>query len=189
MKTNQSKRLHRPMHSSQRGVGMVEVLVAMVLLAIGVLGYSAMQIRAVEATGDALTRSQAMVILRGLAENIRVMDTADQSNYTANVHAYASMTSPTSPAVPTPNCKTAACTATQMAAYDAYQTALTAFQKGIHVDMYACPLTATTNADRRCLVAAWGVTTPTSGTTAATDCITQAGIYYPNATCVMLEAY
>ncbi|HEY4713949.1 MAG TPA: prepilin-type N-terminal cleavage/methylation domain-containing protein, partial [Aquirhabdus sp.] len=46
-----------PNRTSQRGVGMVEVLVAMVLLAIGVLGYAALQVRAVEATGEALNRS------------------------------------------------------------------------------------------------------------------------------------
>jgi type IV pilus assembly protein PilV len=173
---------------------MVEILVAMLLLAIGVLGYVAMQVRAVDATGDALTRTQAMMLLRGLAENIRVMDTpADQSTYISKVHGYASITSST--AAPK-NCVTSTCSAAEVADYDAYQTAYTGFKQGMLVDMYD-PLTAATsgasgvaatNVSRQCLVAAWDKTTPTKGT-ATTDCMTPTGSYQPAATCVMLEAY
>ena len=55
----------------QKGVGLMEVLVALLLLAIGVLGYTVLQLRAVDASSEALSRSQGMLILRGLAENIR----------------------------------------------------------------------------------------------------------------------
>ena len=55
----------------QQGVGLMEVLVALLLLAIGVLGYTALQLRAVDASAEAMSRSQGMLILRGLAENIR----------------------------------------------------------------------------------------------------------------------
>jgi Tfp pilus assembly protein PilV len=51
---------------SELGVGLVEVLVALILLAIGVLGYTALQLRAVDASNEALTKSQATVLLRGL---------------------------------------------------------------------------------------------------------------------------
>jgi type IV pilus assembly protein PilV len=193
-KTIDSQFAHRT-RTSQRGVGMVEILVAMLLLAIGVLGYVAMQVRAVDATGDALTRTQAMMLLRGLAENIRVMDTpADQSTYISKVHGYASITSST--AAPK-NCVTSTCSAAEVADYDAYQTAYTGFKQGMLVDMYDCPLTAATsgasgvaatNVSRQCLVAAWDKTTPTKGT-ATTDCMTPTGSYQPAATCVMLEAY
>ena len=56
---------------AQAGVGLIEVLVALILLAIGVLGYVALQIRAMDASSEALTKSQAMIVMRGLAENIR----------------------------------------------------------------------------------------------------------------------
>jgi type IV pilus assembly protein PilV len=193
-KTIDSQFAHRT-RTSQRGVGMVEILVAMLLLAIGVLGYVAMQVRAVDATGDALTRTQAMMLLRGLAENIRVMDTpADQSTYISKVHGYASITSSTAPPK---NCVTLTCSAAEIADYDAYQTAYNGFKQSLLVDMYDCPLTAAvpgpagalaTNVSRQCLVAAWGKTTPTKGT-ATTDCMTPTGSYQPAATCVMLEAY
>ncbi len=195
MKTYECVQVRRGSPRSQKGVGMVEVLVALVLLALGVLGYAAMQIRAVESTGAALTRSNAMVLLRGLAEEIRVMSPTDQANYTAAVHSYAAITAST--AVPK-NCFSVVCTASEMATFDAYRTALTALQSSVHVDMYACPLTAAvggatpvaaTTVSRQCLVAAWGTTTPTSGPTAATDCMTETGVYHPKASCVMLEAY
>jgi type IV pilus assembly protein PilV len=199
MKKIMSRQISHNAGTFQHGVGMVEVLVAILLLAIGVLGYAAMQVRAVEATSEALTRSQAMILLRGLAENIRVMDTvSDQNAYTSKVHGYASITAlPTAPK----NCVTStSCSAAEVADFDAYQTAYAAFNQGMRVDMYACPLTAATpsssgtpavpatNVSRQCLVAAWGKTTPTVGT-AATDCLTSTGSYLPTSTCIMLEAY
>lgn len=40
--------------SSQHGVGLIEVLVAVLLLSIAVLGFSALQVRAVSATDEKL---------------------------------------------------------------------------------------------------------------------------------------
>ena len=57
---------------AQVGVGLLEVLVALILIAIGVLGYVALQVRAMDASSEALSKSQAIMIMRGLAENIRV---------------------------------------------------------------------------------------------------------------------
>ena len=50
---------------------MVEVLVALTLLAIGVLGFTALQLRAVDATAEANNRIRAMNLARDLAERIR----------------------------------------------------------------------------------------------------------------------
>jgi type IV pilus assembly protein PilV len=66
--------------TSELGIGMVEVLVALVLLAIGVLGYTALQLRAVDASNEALTRSQATVLLRSLTESMRA-NNGGQSSY------------------------------------------------------------------------------------------------------------
>lgn len=57
---------------NQRGVGLVEVLVALVLLGIAVLGFTALQIRAVAASADAGQNIQAMNIARDLSERIRM---------------------------------------------------------------------------------------------------------------------
>lgn len=193
MKTKQLGFVSRPKLVSQRGVGLVEVLVAMLLLAIGVLGYAALQVRAVQATGEALNRSQAMVLLRGLAENIRV-NSSVQSSYTAAVHGYAGITSGTTApttCVAASATDTSACTAAQLVAYDAFQTASTALGLGIKIDMYDCPGVNQTP-KRQCMVAAWGKTNPVfsaTSTPAATDCMGSDGVYNPAATCLMMEAY
>lgn len=57
--------------SSQRGVGLVEVLVAVLLLSIAVLGFSALQVRAVTATDESLVRTKSLTLVRNLAEVMR----------------------------------------------------------------------------------------------------------------------
>ena len=57
---------------NQTGVGMFEVLVALFVLAIGVLGFAALQLRAVDATIEANDKTLAMNVARDLAERIRI---------------------------------------------------------------------------------------------------------------------
>ncbi len=56
---------------SQRGVGLVEVLVAVLLLSVAVLGFSALQVRAVSATDESLVRTKSLTLVRNLAEVMR----------------------------------------------------------------------------------------------------------------------
>lgn len=193
MKTNNFAGM-KPGKISQRGVGMVEVLVSMLLLAIGVLGYAALQVRAVGATGEALNRSQAMVILRGLAEEIRVNSTVQTGTggYPSAVQGqYTTLSAPTT------NCYTTTCTAAQLASWDAYQSANAASKLGIKINAATCPgVGSTVTVKRQCLYAAWGKTTLdninpllASSAVTATDCMDSSGTYQPQATCVMMEAY
>ena len=55
----------------QHGVGLVEVLVAVLLLSIAVLGFSALQVRAVSATDESLVRTKSLTLVRNLAEIMR----------------------------------------------------------------------------------------------------------------------
>ena len=48
--------------SSQQGVGLIEVMVALLLLAVAVLGFSALQMNALNATDESLVRSRAMSV-------------------------------------------------------------------------------------------------------------------------------
>ena len=57
--------------SSQQGIGIVEVIVALLLLSIGVLGFAMLQIRAMDASMDASKRIQAMNLARDLSERMR----------------------------------------------------------------------------------------------------------------------
>ena len=174
----------------QKGVGLMEVLVALLLLAIGVLGYTVLQLRAVDASSEALSRSQGMLILRGLAENIRA-NPAGQVNYPTAVRSYTK--SAVAPSVPSVNCfnPTTACTPAEMANYDAYNVAKSAFDIGMTVTMADCPGVSVAPIKRQCLFIGWDDTTFTATATTAdvTSCMSSAGIYTPSSRCLMMEAY
>ena len=175
---------------NQQGVGLVEVLVALLLLAVGVLGYSILQFRAIDASSEALTRSQGVLVLRSLAEGIRV-NSAGQANYPAAVRNYTNITA--LPTAPTTTCfnPVTVCTPAQVATYDAYFAAKTAFELGMNITMTACPGTAGAPVQRQCLFAAWGDTAlSVSGTTAdISQCMSATGVYVSNSKCLMMEAY
>ncbi|WP_333954619.1 type IV pilus modification protein PilV [Psychrobacter sp. S4(2024)] len=57
--------------SSQSGVGLIEVMVAILLLSIAVLGFSALQMRAINATDESLVRTKSLTLVRNLAEVMR----------------------------------------------------------------------------------------------------------------------
>lgn len=57
--------------TNQHGVGLIEVLVAVLLLSIAVLGFSALQVRAVTATDESLVRTKSLTLVRNLAEVMR----------------------------------------------------------------------------------------------------------------------
>ncbi|WP_336930393.1 type IV pilus modification protein PilV [Acinetobacter tandoii] len=174
----------------QAGVGLMEVLVALLLLAIGVLGYVALQLRAIDASSEALTKSQGILILRGLAENIRA-NGAGQANYATAVRGYTSITA--TPTAPTPSCfnPSTLCTPAQMANYDAYNAAKSAFEIGMKITMADCPGVASAPVRRQCLYAAWDNTTITATSSAAdvSQCMSSNGIYVNTARCLMMEAY
>ena len=166
--------------NKQTGVGMVEVLVALVLLALGVLGFTALQLRAVEAGEEALLRSQATLLLRGLSESIRA-NPQGQSFYPKEVQGYAAITSEPSSSK---SCIDEICTAKQMASYDAFLTAKSAFNVGINITMATCPGVKSMN--RQCLFASWGGTKLTN---TYSGCMNTSGKYINNAKCLMMEAY
>lgn len=184
------------MNNLQAGVGLIEVLVAILLLAIGVLGYVALQLRAFDASSEAVRKSQSIVIMRGLAESMRVNST-QMTNYPAFVRSYTGFSSSTT--APN-NCFNAVCTPEQVAQFDAYQAARNADQLGIKLTMDNCPgVDSTMTIKRQCIYGFWGKTSPTvntSGTGAATTtsadvstCMGSDGIYVAGASCLMMEAY
>lgn len=56
--------------ASQAGVGMMEVLVALLVLSVGVLGYAGLQLRALDSTDETYMRSQAMAIAQDAVERM-----------------------------------------------------------------------------------------------------------------------
>ncbi len=55
----------------QRGFGLVEVLMALLIVAIGVLGYAGLQLQALDSTTMSYTRSQATSIAQAAVERIK----------------------------------------------------------------------------------------------------------------------
>lgn len=184
------------MNNIQAGVGLIEVLVAILLLAIGVLGYVALQLRAFDASSEAVRKSQSIVIMRGLAESMRVNKT-QMTNYSAFVRSYTGFSSSTTAPK---NCFNEVCTPEEFAQFDAYQAARNADQLGIKLTMDNCPgVTSSMTIRRQCLYSFWGKTSPainTSGTGAAattsadvSTCMGSDGIYVSGASCLMMEVY
>lgn len=172
----------------QRGIALTEVLVALLLLAIGVLGFAALQFRAVAATSESLNRTQALAIIRGLGERMAVNNTS-----ATVLDFYKTAVNKTgAPAAPTEKCVGSAsavtgCSAEQLANLDAYQAKLAAWQNGISLGMAQCPGTVGAMA-KQCLLAAWDETRPVIGNNDS-DCIRLDGNYRRGATCVVLEVF
>lgn len=169
---------------NQQGIALMEVLVSLFILAVGVLGYIALQVRAVESSAESLNRAQAIFVLRGLAESIRANSVA-QANYPAAVNQF----SPFSASATHPDCYNKNCVATDVALADAYEASRFANDLGIAVVMTNCP---GTGARRQCLFAGWGATTfsvASNGNVNYSNCMSTAGVYVPQSTCLMMEVY
>lgn len=171
----------------QLGVGLLEVLIALLLLAVAVLGFSAMQMRAVKATDETLFRSDALVAIRNISEDMRLYPTIEQrqkyQDYVALLNQQASLTS-----API-DCNTTACTSEQQMQFNAFQSVALARDNGIFVNAMTCPGTEqATSLKKMCLVAAWGNTKPNMGSDKE-DCTDATGVYNRGATCFVVEAY
>ena len=65
----------------QGGFSFFEVLIAALVLGIGVLGFAALQVRALDTTGFSHFRAQAAVLAADLAERVRMADTGLAINH------------------------------------------------------------------------------------------------------------
>lgn len=111
-----------------KGFTLIEVLISVLILGIGMLGIINLQSRALMDNQDAYLRSQAIFLAYNMSDRIRAnadaWNSADLTNYpTSFVPAYAfcSTYDPVTATVATPAATPIACTATQLAQYDAYR--------------------------------------------------------------------
>ncbi|GAB3051971.1 hypothetical protein GCM10027155_17830 [Acinetobacter apis] len=175
----------------EKGVGLVEVLVALLILSIGILGFATLQLRAVEASSEAYNRIAAMNIARDLAEKIRV-------NSGLNGDVIASYQTELSGGLNkqntfATNCFTSFCNAVAKADFDVSQSAAAATALGMVLNMTVCPSAVN---DKRCIYVAWGKTKATNvSSSAATGTIETACTvsqedgfrYVNNSTCTVME--
>lgn len=171
----------------QQGVGLVEVLVAVLLLSVAVLGFSALQLRAISATDESLVRTQAMSVIRGLSENMRA-NSLQLTTYQDAVNDPVA----TEPTIDVDSCSslTDSCTDVQIAAKEAKIAVKKLKEYGIEAKMVPCPGTETVRfSEVKCIIAAWGDTKPLLSDSDATACATESGIYKSGSTCSIIEAY
>lgn len=170
---------------AQRGVGLMEVMVAALILAVAVLGFIALQYRSLEAANEAYYRTQAMSVARDLAERIRANQFA-QASYVSEL-AYSKSTTATdsSHSATTHEClgSTKNCTQSQFALADAREIKAKAQAAGMQVAMEKCSGVA-----RYCIYIAWEDTQPKEGTAADKSC-TNSGTYIDGSRCIVMEAY
>lgn len=99
----------------QAGVGLIEVLIAVLVLAVGVLGIMSLQINGKRVNFQAMQRSSGAPLAQEMLERIRG-NPGDLSLYAATVGG-ASITS-----APSPDCAIATCSVgAQLAAYDLWE--------------------------------------------------------------------
>lgn len=159
----------------QRGVGMVEVMVALLLLAIGVLGFTALQLRAVSASMEAGNQVAALNIARDLTERMRANPQAIQ----CKSYAVGKMTQST---------VASTCTngAAQTQATKDLQNAFTQTNnQGMVMLIDTCPAKGSS---RQCAYIAWDKTAVSFSS--KSDCYdSENNTYKSGTTCLFLEAY
>ncbi|NAR62657.1 type IV pilus modification protein PilV [Acinetobacter haemolyticus] len=160
-------------YNNQKGVGLVEVLVALFLLAVAVLGFAALQLRAVDASLEASKQVLALTIARDLAERMRANPQAVRDG----AYVVGAVSVPTSEMVATVG------DAASIAKQDLNIAALNAKNNGMNLSISECP----TGAARQCIYVAWEETS-LSGNRGIETCIKD-GVYVKGSHCLFLEAY
>lgn len=184
--------------SQQQGVGLIEVMVALLLLAVAVLGFTTMQMSAIKATDESLMRTRSLTIMRGGAESMRTNPSGITAFKTA-INSSSDSITVDSVAITKDSCiqntataptAAASCTIDQLATRDALLVKSYAAANDMLIGLAAngCPGTSG-NQERQCFIASWGDTTAVLNDTAANACANANGTYKNGAECFIMEAY
>lgn len=186
--------------NSQRGVGLIEVMVALLLLAVAVLGFSAMQMSAVKATDESLMRTRSISVIKTLSEGMRVLPDSSstyreqvneiykdnlesESEYSVSTYCEDVITYGAAAL----DCSTGNCSIEETVNYNTALTLSSACAKDIALNIEVCPNTNGVN-ERQCIIAAWNSTKPTMNDEKY-SCTDENGSYKPSASCFIMEAY
>lgn len=172
------------MRNQQLGVGLIEIMIALFILAIGIIGFTLLQLRAIDASHEAMNKMQAMNLARDLSEKIRA-NASQYSEYASRINAESLSTSvkacvQVGAINPCPNLA-------QFTAYDVAQMISQANQLAMKIKMPNCQLTHA-NQDRKCIYVAWGETQAIDSGSDPDAC-TNGGSYLPQAQCIVMELY
>jgi len=167
----------------QNGVGLMEVIIAMLLLAVGVLGFSLLQYRSLEVGGQALKKVEAMTLARNLGERMYVNKAAYDGIYKKGIAQKGSVSS----------CKndgktTNYCSFNAFAQKDLADISALGAEHEMSIDVLPCP---DTKNNRNCIYVAWDETQAIQDDAKADIACTNKTTfsYKPAAHCVVVEAY
>ncbi len=197
------------LQSPQQGIGLVEVLVSLLLLAVAILGFSAMQLKAVKSTDESMLRNQALTTMRGASEMMRANSPDYREQFQTTLKELSSendigelkkkFEGASGDGGVKNKCtgkgtdgKIKFCSQEDLAEKDATIVVYQARKKEIKISMIDCPAQSTARV-KSCFITSWGNTNPTvtttTDTTSETDCINKNGKYHLGATCFVMEAY
>ena len=152
------------MPKAQRGIGLLEVLVALIILALAILGYAAMQLRAVQTTGESIDRTQALSIMQAVGEKLRINENM-ASKY--KEHFNNPRGKPTKMCGLDGKQVNSLCTSTELVTAESYLL--------------------TQQLSSQCIIASWADTEPTVGTDDNNACLNTNGAYNKHASCMFME--
>ncbi|WP_240612731.1 type IV pilus modification protein PilV [Alteromonas flava] len=140
--------------AAQYGVGMVEVLITLFILAVGLLGVASLQFIGSFANADALNRTQAVLVAQQMSERLRASAvSSDQGDglvvhneyFNPGLYNFNNLSCATAArpydchclAFPAaiPDCRQNSCTAAQIAAFDAYEMSCAAVNSNPHIEI------------------------------------------------------
>lgn len=184
------------MKNSQQGVGLIEVIVALVILAVAVLGFSAMQLRAVATTTEATNNVYATNIARDLTERLRVnrkglqLSEIQSTDNGLSVGLRDQVRALQPGDELEPDCGEGTCTPQEMAEYDLFSVVQRAKTYGMDIDVRGCKGSIL---GRSCVYVSWGDTAPNDVEDHESDddripC-TDGTVYNTDAQCVIMEIY
>ncbi|MET3654817.1 type IV pilus modification protein PilV [Dyella japonica] len=101
-----------------QGFGLIEVLVAVLVLSIGMLGVAGTLLAVSRSASSSYARQQAITRAYDIVDRMRA-NAATANNPTSSNPYIAALTPPSG--APSPDCTASACTAQQMAAFDLWQ--------------------------------------------------------------------
>lgn len=166
----------------QQGIGMIEVLVALLVLAVGVLGFSIVQLRAIEAAEEAVNKLNALNLARDVSERIRA-NPKFLKRYITKIN---SNDKPIGATVCIQKELLIPCrTSEQFTDFDVDQILKIAMNQGMTIKIPNCHSTEKSQS-RPCIYIAWGETKAIEDTGDSKAC-TNAGNYLPKAQCVIME--
>lgn len=173
------KHFSQAMPRAQKGVGMVEILVAILVVAVGVLGYAGMQMFALRGAETASYRTQATLVAKDALERVLVNSEPDASAIYFSGVNWPNAAVASGGSFPAACMGAAACTAAAQATADLAQLSWIAANT-LPLGMVRAQNNCTGASSQSCIVVSWQGTTPD-------QCLTGGAINTAES-CVVLEA-